>query len=77
MIQRFIKELGEKDKPFKLHYDSLNAIHLMKNSSFHIKSKHIAVSYHFIRDVIEDGSVIIEKIHTSPNRWMPRRLGVV
>jgi pyruvate-formate lyase-activating enzyme len=49
------------------NYDSQSAIHLPKNPSFHSKTKHIHLMYHFIRSILEDGHLKLEKIHTSQN----------
>ena len=43
-----------------LHSDSQSAIFLVK--VFHSKSKHIQTKYHFIRYLVEDKLVILEKI---------------
>ena len=45
--------------------DSQSAIHLAKNSALHSKTKHIQLWYHFIRSVLEDGQLKMEKIHTN------------
>ena len=50
-----------------LHNDSQSAIFLAKNSAFHSKSKHIRIKYHFIRYLVEDKLVILEKIYGSKN----------
>ena len=50
-----------------LHNDSHSAIFLTKNSTFHSKSKHIQTKYHFIRYLVEDKLVILEKICGSKN----------
>ena len=50
-----------------LHSDSQSAIFLTKNSAFHSKSKHIQTKYHFIRYLIEDELIILEKICGSKN----------
>ena len=47
--------------------DSLRAIHLTKNSALHSKTKHVQLRYHFIRSVLEDGRLKLEKIHTNEN----------
>ena len=39
----------------------------VKNSAFHLKSKHIQTKYHFIRYLVEDKLVILEKIYGSKN----------
>ena len=45
----------------------LNAIFLAKNSAFHSKSKHIQTKYHFIRYLVENKLIILEKICGSKN----------
>ena len=50
-----------------LHSDSQSAIFLAKNLVFHSKSKHIQTKYHFIRYLVEDKLVILEKIYGSKN----------
>ena len=47
--------------------DSQSAIHLAKNQVFHARTKHIDVRYHRIRDWIEAGYIIVEKVHTNDN----------
>jgi hypothetical protein len=66
-LQRFMEELGKKQENNKLYCDSQSAIHLANKSSFHSKTKHIYLSYHFIRFALEDGQLKMEKIHTSQN----------
>jgi len=64
-LQRFLDELGKKQELSRLYNDSQSAIHLAKNSSFHSKTKHIQLKYHFIWLALEDGQLKLEKIHTS------------
>ena len=66
-LQRFMEELGKKQESSRLYCDSQSAIHLAKNSAFHSKTKHIQLRYHFIRSILEDGQLKLEKIHTSQN----------
>ncbi|GKA09051.1 hypothetical protein Tco_0688382 [Tanacetum coccineum] len=44
-----------------------SAIHLAKNQVYHARTKHIDVQYHFIREILEEGGVRIQKVHTSKN----------
>ena len=60
-------ELGKEHDKGTLYSDSQSAIHLAKNSTFHSRTKHIHLKYHFIRSVLEDGQLKLEKIHTSQN----------
>ena len=50
-----------------LHCDSQSAIMLAKNPVFHAKTKHIEVKFHFIRDMLEDKSLHLVKVHTDDN----------
>jgi hypothetical protein len=47
--------------------DNEIVIHIEKNSSFHSNPKHIHLRYHFIRSILEDRHLKLEKIHTSQN----------
>ena len=66
-MQRFLGELGIKQDKYVLHCDSQSAIHLAKNPAFHSKTKHIDLRYHWIRQVLEEGQLQLEKIHTDEN----------
>lgn len=66
-LQRFMDELDKKHDMGTLYSDRQSAIHLAKNSAFHSRTKHIHLNYHFIRSVLEDGELKLEKIHTSQN----------
>ena len=50
-----------------LHCDNQSAIMLKNNPMFHVKTKHIDVKYHFIRDVLEDKHMELVKVHTDDN----------
>jgi hypothetical protein len=66
-LQRFMEELGKKQENGSLYCDIESAIHIAKNSAFHSKTKHIQLRYHFMRSILEDGQLKLEKIHTSQN----------
>ncbi|TFY53549.1 hypothetical protein EVJ58_g9390 [Rhodofomes roseus] len=44
--------------------DNQSAMALAKNATFHDRTKHIAVRYHFIREKIDDGEVRVEYVPT-------------
>ena len=44
--------------------DNTSAINISKNPVQHSKSKHIEIRYLFIRDLVEEGVVCLEFIHT-------------
>ena len=63
-LKGLIDELGIDSSDLTIYCDSQSAIHLMKNPTLHERSKHIDVKYHFIREVIKQGIVKVEKIPT-------------
>ncbi|KAE8713932.1 Detected protein of unknown function [Hibiscus syriacus] len=66
-LQSFLEELGKKQENNVLYCDSQSAIHLAKNSSFHSRTKHIQLRYHFIRSLLEDEILKLEKISGAQN----------
>jgi len=66
-LKRFIEELGMGQARYSLMCDSQSAIALGKNSTFHSRSKHIEIRYHWIRDVLEEKVVELVKVHTDDN----------
>ncbi|KAH9762162.1 Integrase catalytic domain-containing protein [Citrus sinensis] len=66
-IQRLLEELGHKQHKIPVFCDSQSVLHIARNPTFHSRTKHIGVQYHFIREVVEDGSVDLQKIHTKEN----------
>ena len=66
-MNNFFYELGFTHNRYMLYCNSPNAIHLGKNPTFHNRSKHIDVRYHWIRDVLSSKLLELEKIHTDKN----------
>ncbi|KAE8691518.1 Vacuolar-sorting receptor 1 [Hibiscus syriacus] len=66
-LQSFLEELGKKQENNVLYCDSQSAIHLAKNPSFHSRTKHIQLRYHFIWSLLEDGILKLEKISGAQN----------
>ncbi|CAH9120743.1 unnamed protein product [Cuscuta epithymum] len=66
-MKNFMKELRYSQERYVLLCDSQSAIHLGKNLTFHSKSKHIDVRYHWIREVLNDRLLELEKVHTDNN----------
>ena len=66
-LNGFMEELGLKQEDGVLFCDSQSAIHLAKNPVFHARTKHIDLRYHFIRSLLEEGSLLLVKILGSKN----------
>ncbi|KAK3033756.1 hypothetical protein RJ639_034198 [Escallonia herrerae] len=64
-LKGLVGDLGLKQESSIVYYDSQSAIHLTKNQMFHERTKHIDVRFHFIRDVVSQGTIMVEKISTT------------
>jgi len=60
-VKKFLQELDFSQERYVLLCHSQSTIHLGKNSTFHSKSKHIDVRYHWIRNVLNDKLLELEK----------------
>ena len=80
-LTRLVTDLGIAVEIFTLYCDSQSAIMLAKNLIFHAKTKHIEVTYHFIRDMLEDKVLDLVKVHIDDNlanlltKGLPQRFG--
>src|SRR5438105_7139583 len=64
-LARLLGELDRKEaEAVGLRVDNKAAIALSKNPMFHDRSKHIDTRFHYICDLVEDGSVEVEHITT-------------
>ena len=66
-IKTLMNELGFNGVDCRLYSDSQSAIHLAKNSAFHSRTKHIRLRYHFIRSLLEERKLKLEKIDGKNN----------
>lgn len=60
--------LGHQVGPVVLHVDNKSAMELMKNPVQHGRSKHIDVRFHFIRECIDRGKLVIKYVATHEQR---------
>ncbi|KAL0402525.1 UNVERIFIED_CONTAM: Retrovirus-related Pol polyprotein from transposon TNT 1-94 [Sesamum latifolium] len=66
-LQELLGELGIDRKHVTVHCDSQSAIQLAKNQVYYTGTKHINVRYHFVREILEEGGLKIQKIRTTEN----------
>ena len=66
-LKGLLGEFGRLQDNIRLLCDSQSAMHLAKNPAYHSKSKHIPIKYHFVRQVITERGVSLEKVHTKEN----------
>ena len=66
-LKKFLQELGFVQNNYPLFVDSQSAIQLGKNPTFHSRSKHIDVRYHWICDALDAKRLALEKFHTDDN----------
>ncbi|GJS32085.1 retrovirus-related pol polyprotein from transposon TNT 1-94 [Tanacetum coccineum] len=56
-LKMLLEELGYKQENITLFCDNQSALYLVRNLTFHSKTKHIRVQYHFIREEMEEGTM--------------------
>jgi hypothetical protein len=48
----------------RIDCDIQSGIFLVKNPTYHLKTKHIDIQYHFVRDMVEEKKVLLMKLRT-------------
>ena len=64
-LKRFVSELGWEQKKVEILCDNQSALKLMKNPTYHARTKHISVQYHFVRELIEAGELEFRFVGTN------------
>lgn len=60
-------EFGVEQRAIPIGCDNSGAINLSKHRVFHKRSKHTDVRYHFVREEIEKGNIVVFKVDTAFN----------
>lgn len=66
-LHGLIEDLGLVQKHVEVYCDSQSAICLAKNQVHHSRTKHIDVRFHFIREIVNEGDILLQKIGTADN----------
>jgi hypothetical protein len=59
--------IGLLQQAVRLDCDSQSAIFLAKSPTYRSNTKHIDFQYHFVRDMVEEKKVLLEKVDTLKN----------
>ena len=54
----------EIKEPIVMFRDNTSAINISKNPVMHSKTKHIAIKYHFVRELVQEKEIKLEYVHT-------------
>ena len=64
-IKQLLKGIKEEiTEPVVIYYDNISAINILKNLVMHTKTKHIAITYHYLRELVHDKEVRMEYVNT-------------
>ena len=55
----------EIKEPIVMFCDNTSAINISKNPVMHSKTKHIAIKYHFVRELVQDKEIRLEYVHSN------------
>lgn len=60
-VRRILKALKfEQKEPTTIFCDNMSAVAMTKNPVFHVRSKHIELRHHFIRELVNQGEIGME-----------------
>ena len=60
-LKELIRDLGTGEvTALEIMEDNQSAIHMAANPQFHGRTKHIELKYHFIRDIVGRGEVVLK-----------------
>jgi hypothetical protein len=66
-LQRLCSGIGLVQQAVRIDCDNPSVIFLAKNPTYHSKTKHIDIQYHFVRDMVEENKVLLMKVDTLKN----------
>ena len=67
-MQKLLRDYGICQKHLTIFCDNTSAINISKNSVQHSQTKHIEIRHHFIRELVEDGTLTLEFIYTDDQK---------
>ena len=67
-MQKLLHDYGICQKHLTIYCDNTSTINISKNPVQHSQTKHIEIRHHFIRELVEDGTLTLEFIHTDDQK---------
>ena len=62
-MQKLLHDYGICQEHLTIYCDNTSTINISKNPVQHSRTKHIEIWHHFIRELVEDGTITLEFIH--------------
>ena len=67
-VKQVLEFLGQEiESPIKIQVDNIGAIYMAENGASSNQTKHVNTRYHFVRELIEDGTLMIEFVKSENN----------
>ena len=66
-LKGLLGDFGVIQENIAVFCDNQSAIFLVNNQTYHARTKHIDVKYHYVREIIKGGDVLLKKIDTKDN----------
>ena len=67
-MQKLLHDYGICQEHLTIYSDNTSAVNISNNSVQHSRTKHIEIQLHFIRELVEDGTLTFEFIHTDDQK---------
>ena len=67
-MQKLLFDYGIRQEHLTIYCDNASAINISKNPVQHSWTKHIEIRHHFTRELVEDGTLTLEFIHTNDQK---------
>jgi hypothetical protein len=66
-LKGLLGEFGMMEDKVKVFFYSQSDINFTSNVAYHSRMKHIYMKYHFVRQVVDEGGVALENVHSKVN----------
>ena len=67
-MQKLLLDYGIRQEHLTIYCDNTSAINISKNPIQHSRTKHIEIRHHFIWELVKDGTLTLEFIHTDDQK---------